>query len=150
MQYTVWEIESRRLPDGRWARPGDPALDRWQLSEYQAAADVLSARGAPVLWFNSACEDQPIKHGEPFWYVDYQTIPRLAATRPAVHVVDMNHLLCPHGPPESDFGGVHDVRPDGAHFSDAGAFAVAQWLMPIVLGQQAAPRGVFPPRRRTS
>src|SRR5262249_38080606 len=53
VQYTVWEVEWRRLPDGRWAHPGDPAFDRWQLSEYQAAADVLSARGAPVLWFDT-------------------------------------------------------------------------------------------------
>jgi peptidoglycan/LPS O-acetylase OafA/YrhL len=149
VQYTVWEIEFRRLPDGRWAQPGDPALDRWQLSEYQAASDVLSARGAPVLWLDSACEDGPIKRGEPFWFVDYRTIPQLAASRPSVHVVDMNHLLCPHGAPDPDFAGVHDVRPDGAHFSDAGAFAVAQWLMPIVLGQRAAPRSVFPPRGRT-
>jgi len=148
VQYTVWEIEYRRLPDGHWAQPGDAAIDRWQLSEYRAAADVLSARGAPVLWLDSACVDEPIKHGEPYWFVDYQTIPRLAASRPAVHVVDMNHLLCPHGPPENDFGGVHDVRPDGAHFSDAGAFAVAQWLMPIVLGEKAAPHNVFPPRGR--
>jgi hypothetical protein len=64
-----------------------------------------------------------------------------------VHVVDLNHLLCPQGPPNSDFGGVHDIRPDGAHFSDAGAFAVAQWLMPIMLGEKVAPRSVFPARR---
>ncbi len=48
VQYAVWEVEPRKLPDGRLARPGDPAIDRWQLSEYQAAADILSTRGAPV------------------------------------------------------------------------------------------------------
>ncbi len=144
VQYTVWEIEARKLADGRFARPGDPALDRWQLSEYQAAADVLSARGAPVLWVDSACEGQPIGHDDPFWVVDYRTIPALARSRPYVHMVDLNHLLCPHGPPNPDFGGVHDIRPDGAHFSDAGALALAEWLMPVVLGDARAPTRIFP------
>ena len=62
------------------------------------------------------------------------------------HIVDVDHLLCPHGPPNPDFGGVHDVRPDGSHFSDAGALEVARWLMPIVLGEQPAPARIFPRR----
>ena len=37
--------------------------------------------------------------------------------------------LCVRGP-SHDYAGVHDARPDGAHFSDAGAFAVANWAMP--------------------
>jgi hypothetical protein len=142
--YGLWEISPRELPNGRWATPGDPELDRWQLSEYQAASDILSARGAPVLWFNIACEETAIQPHDPFWIIDHDTIPKLAASRPAVHVVDMNHLMCPDGPPNPDFGGVHDVRPDGAHFSDAGALAIAHWLMPIVLGEQPAPPRIFP------
>jgi hypothetical protein len=143
VQYSVWEAEARQLPNGQLERPGSPALDDWQLGEYQAAADVLSARGAPVLWMDIGCENHAIRAHEPFWYVDYQTIPDLAASRPAVHPVDMNRLLCPAGPPNPNFGGVRNVRPDSAHFSDAGALAVAQWLMPIVLGQEPAPRRVF-------
>jgi hypothetical protein len=142
--YTIWEIEARRLPGGRWAQPGDPELDRWQLSEYQAAAGVLSARGAPVLWLDTACGETAIARDEPFWTLDYRTIPKLAATRPAVHMVDMNHLMCPNGPPNLDFGGVTNVRPDFGHFSDAGALAVVRWLMPIVFGREPAPPRVFP------
>ena len=112
VQYSVWEAEYRKLPDGRLAQPGDPAIDRWQLSEYQAAADVLAARGAPVLWLDIACEGDPIQRGQPFWVVDYRTIPALAASRPAVHEVDMNHLMCPGGPPNPVFHGVPNVRPD--------------------------------------
>jgi hypothetical protein len=144
--YTIWEVEPRQLPDGRWATPGDPEFDRWQVSEYQTAADILSARGAPVLWLTAACDGKPIKPHEPYWLHDYRTLPRLAASRSAVHIVDMNHLMCPHGPPNPDFGGVHDVRPDGSHFSDAGALEVARWLMPIVLGEQPAPSRIFPRR----
>jgi peptidoglycan/LPS O-acetylase OafA/YrhL len=142
--YSIWEVEQRKLPSGRWAKPGDPEFDRWQLSEYRAASDILSARGAPVLWLNIACEDTAIELRQGFWYLDEQTIPKLAASRPSVHVVDMNSLLCPNGSPDPDFGGVRDIRPDGAHYSDAGALAVAHWLMPIVLGEQPAPPRIFP------
>ena len=55
----------------------------------------------------------------------------------------MNHLMCPSGPPNPTFHGVTNVRPDNAHYSDAGALAVARWLMPIVLGQEPAPRDIF-------
>ena len=45
--FSIWEVSPRLLPEsGDWLQPGDPQLDTWQLSEYQAAADVLSARRA--------------------------------------------------------------------------------------------------------
>ena len=72
------------MPSGRFAQPGDPEHDRWQLGEYQAASDILSARGAPVLWLNIACEETPILPKQGFWYIDYRTIPKLAASRPIV------------------------------------------------------------------
>jgi hypothetical protein len=144
VQYAVWEISARRLPDGRLARPGDPELDRWQLSEYRAAADILSAQGAPVLWVNSACESAPIRAGEPFWNLNHRTIPALARSRAAVHVLDLDRLLCTDRGANPDFGGVAGIRPDGAHFSDAGALAIARRLMPIVLGDTQAPARIFP------
>jgi len=131
------------LPDGHWGKPGDLAFDQWQLNEYQTATDVLSARGAQVLWLNTACEGKPIEPHDLFWIHNTRTLPKLAASRPAAHIVDMDHLLCPHGPPNTDFGGVHDVRPDGSHFCDAGGLEVARWLMPIVLGEQPAPPRIF-------
>jgi hypothetical protein len=63
----------------------------------------------------------------------------LAASRPTVHVVDLDHELCRDGQALSAYAGVVDPRPDGLHFSDAGALAVANWVMPIVLGQAPAP-----------
>ena len=142
--YTMWEIEWRQLPDGHWGKPGDPAFDQWQLTEYQTATDVLSARGAQVLWMNTACQKEAIEPHDLFWIHNTQTLPKLAASRPAAHIVDMDHLLCPHGPPNPDFGGIHDVRPDGSHFCDAGGLEVARWLMPIVLGERPAPPRIFP------
>jgi hypothetical protein len=140
VNFSVWEISPRILPGHKdLVQPGVAALDAWQLSEYRAAADVLSARGAQVVWFTIPCENEPILKGQPFWYVNRRTVPALAASRPSVHVLDLDHELCVRGP-SNDYAGVHDARPDGAHFSDAGAFAVANWAMPIVLGEAPIPK----------
>jgi hypothetical protein len=56
-----------------------------------------------------------------------------------VHVVDLDHELCVRGATDS-YAGVADARYDGAHFSPAGALAVAKWVMPIVLGRKPNPR----------
>jgi hypothetical protein len=137
--FSIWEVSPRLLPEtGEWLQPGDPRLDTWQLSEYQAAADVLSARGAPVVWFTIPCENEPIRGGSPLWHVNRRTIPELAASRRAVHVVDLDRELCRNGP-SHDYAGVVGARPDGAHFSDAGALAVANWVMSIVIGDAPNP-----------
>jgi hypothetical protein len=139
--FTVWEGAPRKLPGASdFTNPGHPALDAWQLSEYQAAADTLGARGGQIVWLTAPCDKNvPVDKKNGLWYVDERTIPRLAASRPSVHVLDLDAQLCPGGKYQSDFGGVHDARPDGAHFSDAGALAAANWFMPIVLGQAPAP-----------
>jgi hypothetical protein len=138
--FSIWEVSPRQLP-GRttFSAPGDPALDAWQLSEYRAAADALSARHAPVVWLTIPCEKVVNRPGMPLWVVDHRTIPALAASRPAVKVVDLDRAICAQGPMHA-FGGVPVPRPDGAHFSLAGARAVSDWVMPIVLGQRPAPR----------
>ena len=141
VMYTVWEVIPRRLSGSTdFTRPGDPAHDAWQLSEYRRAADVLSARGARVVFFSIACENEtPIRRGEPYWYVNRGTLPLLAASRPAVRLIDLDALLCGGGHLRNDLGGVANIRPDHAHYSDAGALALARWLMPIVLGVTKAP-----------
>ncbi len=142
VMFTVWEVIPRKLPGTPdFARPGDPALDAWQLSEYQHAADVLGARGARVVFFSIACESNTrITRGEPYWYVNRRTLPRLAKSRPAVRLIDLDQLLCGGSQLRNDLGGVSDLRPDHAHYSDAGALALARWLMPIVLGRSRPPR----------
>jgi hypothetical protein len=140
VNFTIWEMAPRQLPGHTdLLQPGAPALDTWQLSEYRAAAGVLSARGAQILWFTIPCENEPIRRGSPFWVVNRRTIPKLAASRPAVHVVDLDHELCVRGP-SHEFAGVAQAGFDGAHFSPAGALAVANWVMPIVLGRAPNPR----------
>ncbi len=142
--FTIWEAVPRQVPGtSGWSEPGSPTLDNWQLSEYEAAADTLSARGGQVVWMTPPCgESGAITKQSGMWYVNERTIPRLADARKAVHVLDLNDKICPQGRFESTIDGVPNARPDGTHFSDAGALAVANWAMPIVLGQQPAP--VYP------
>ena len=144
--FSMWEVSPRQLPDGdKWLQPGAEPLDTWQLSEYQTAADVLSARGAAVDWLTIPCENEPTAVGSPLWHVNRRTIPELAASRSAVHIVDLDHEMCRTGV-SRDYAGVHDARPDGAHFSPAGAFAVAKWLMAVVLGEIPNPKPVVDQR----
>ncbi len=139
--FTIWEAAPRIVPGtSAWSHPGEPALDNWQLSEYEAAADTLSARGGQIVWMTPPCEaNDPVNKDNGMWYVDERTIPRLAAARKAVHVLDLNDKICPQGKYESTIDGVANARPDGTHFSDPGALAVANWAMPIVLGEKPAP-----------
>ncbi len=139
--FTIWEAAPRQVPGtSGWSEPGQPALDNWQLSEYEAAADTLSARGGQVVWMTPPCgSGGPVSKQNGMWYVDERTIPRLADARKAVHVLDLNGKICPQDKYESTIDGVANARPDGTHFSDAGALAVANWAMPIVLGEKPAP-----------
>jgi peptidoglycan/LPS O-acetylase OafA/YrhL len=138
--FTIWEEVPRRL-DGKWRTPGDPDLDRWQLGEYQAATDTLAARGAKLVWLEAPCEPNfRLAPGSPLSMLDRRLLPKLASTRHDVQLLDLNSQICPGGNPLIDYAGVHNARPDGAHYSDAGALAVANWAMPIVLGQAPLPR----------
>jgi peptidoglycan/LPS O-acetylase OafA/YrhL len=139
--YDIWELALRQLPgSSQWVKPGDPSLDSWQLSEYEAAADVLSARGGKVAWMTIPCTSTAtVSKPDGIWYLDERTIPRLADARSSVHVLDLSTKICPGGQYQPRIDGVADARPDGSHFSDAGALAIANWAMPIVLGDKPAP-----------
>ena len=135
--FTVWEAAARKFPGVGWREPHDDTYLDWQRGEYLAAADTLHARGGRIVWLTVPCElHAPITKDNGLWYVDNATIPAIAAARSFVRVVDLNAELCPGGRRVPDYGGVHDYRPDGSHFSDPGALAVANWLMPIALANR--------------
>ena len=54
-------------------------------------------------------------------------------------LIDLDGFLCNRAHELTDLGGVHDIRPDHAHYSEAGARALAGWVMPIVLGRTRPP-----------
>jgi hypothetical protein len=120
--------------------PGVPAYDDWQLSEYEKAADVLSAGGGKVVWLTAPCLaakgplNDNVHANELFEYLNAHQIGAVAEARPDdVRVVDLNGEVCPGGRFRESYADVARARPDGAHFSDAGAEAIATWMMKQIL-----------------
>jgi hypothetical protein len=134
--YTIWELVPRRVPGPDvFLEPGSPTFDRWQLSEYESAADVLTARGAVATWLTIPCSpDVAAGPGTAIEHVNGGTIARLDRRRDDVRVLDLAGEICPGGSFSPSYAGVEDALPDGRHFSDEGAIAIARWLMPIVVG----------------
>jgi peptidoglycan/LPS O-acetylase OafA/YrhL len=139
---TIWEAVPRQLPgQSTLVTPGNAALDSWQVGEYKAAATMLTARGGHVLWLNAPCRaDRAIEKPNELWYVNRRNIPTAAAARSKlVHPIDLDAEICPGGHFSPDYRSVKGARPDGSHFSDAGAVAVAQWLLPMMPGRTKPP-----------
>jgi hypothetical protein len=133
--FTVWEAAPRKLPGAGWQSPGNAAYDQWQRREYGAAAQTLSAGGGRIVWLRVPCSGGvPVNPGSSLWTVNTKAIDPLTGPRSPVRVLDLNPQICPTGKPLHDYDGVRNFRPDGTHFSDAGALAVANWLMPQALG----------------
>jgi hypothetical protein len=136
---TIWDVSRRRRvewgPD--WVGPGDARFDRWARAEWQAAARLLGSRGARVVWLTAPCAAEAAR-SERLAYGARHYAPGLA--RPGVDVVDLAAHVCPGGRFSDTIDGVAGSRPDGLHFSDPGADAVAAWLGPQLLAPPPADR----------
>ena len=133
---TLWELFPRRLEQWDGTRTiGDHEYDRWLISEYVAAAEFLSSRGARVVWLTAPCtKDKNPVEIEKIRYLNRMIVgleTRVAAE--TLEVVDLYPHVCPGGSYTADLGGIDDARPDGLHFSDPGADWLAAWLGPKLL-----------------
>jgi peptidoglycan/LPS O-acetylase OafA/YrhL len=138
---TFWELIARRA-DGwaDWGQPGERVYDEWQLDEYTDAVDLLSSRGARVVWLTMPCFSTTTDSSvETITRYNAVQLGRLRSRRPeAVRVVDLFGEVCPDGTFTPRYDDIVDARPDGAHFSDDGADALAGWLGPLLLGRTPA------------
>ena len=133
-----WDMVPRKLPGWAAFRTiGDPTYDDWLVSEYQTAVDVLSARGARVVWLTSPCMHKPEGAQSGTFdparttHLDDTILARVAASRPAVMaLVDLYGHVCPDKNFTNTVDGIPDARPDGVHFTDPAADALATWLTP--------------------
>jgi peptidoglycan/LPS O-acetylase OafA/YrhL len=122
MLVAPWDVMDRELPgDDQWRSFGDPVYDRWFLSEMLRAVDVLTARGATVVWLTSPqVANIPSR-------VDRlnQLVEELPGLRPGkVVVLDYAKYL-------DSTGRDKELRPDGIHLSGPSAIQVAKdWLIP--------------------
>jgi lysophospholipase L1-like esterase len=124
----------RQIPgDSQWRAPGDPVLDRFQLSQMQLDVDVLRQTGAPVLWLDMPYEQRDggsitgrtVLDSSDRGRIDRynQLLDKLAASRPVsiLHWASYFDAL----PIEQDLA----LRGDGVHLgTDGTAKLLDGWL----------------------
>ncbi|MEZ5145283.1 MAG: acyltransferase family protein [Acidimicrobiales bacterium] len=123
VQSSGWDWVDRRLPDWPdFKKYGDPVFDAHMVDEYRAAADLLTSRGAKVLWMNDACYELEAFSGNDPRHANATIIPKVAEGREdRVEILDQFADLCPGGQFSRTLFGLPDARPDGIHLSDAAA-----------------------------
>jgi peptidoglycan/LPS O-acetylase OafA/YrhL len=133
VQVGPWEVADRRMPgDDRWRGPGDPVYDEWLHGELLVATDVLAADGAGVVWLTTpAAGDRAASGGlgapgvrdRARWDRFNELVRRLGQDRPeVVRVIDVAAWA-------EDDPRDGELRPDGIHFSEAGAVVLADELL---------------------
>ena len=127
---TIWDVGPRQRDD--WGPDyigvGDARFDQLVTTDWKAAVDTLDSRGARVVWLTSPCSaEAPIDHN--LQYANQLYLASVRRTTPMIQV-DLDARVCPDGKFSNQLGPVAEGRPDGMHFSDAGADWVASWLGP--------------------
>jgi peptidoglycan/LPS O-acetylase OafA/YrhL len=130
-----------------WERPGVPQFDNWMTSEYQTFVDAFRNLRSKVVIANAPCGD---------WANYFPTITdgpqRVRALDKLVYPTvvtdgsaDFFNEVCPNGQYSDTVDGVADARPDGFHFTDEAATALARdWLGPLLIKAGSATIGGLP------
>jgi peptidoglycan/LPS O-acetylase OafA/YrhL/lysophospholipase L1-like esterase len=128
--YGAWDVYDASFDGGAtWVSPGDPAWDAFYERQVAETATRLTATGARLLWLTPPCFAAEPGADDPDapWYDRARVetlgaIDREVARRNGMQVSSVVHDLgCP-----VDL----ESRPDGVHYADAGADAVARELGP--------------------
>jgi peptidoglycan/LPS O-acetylase OafA/YrhL len=130
--YGAWDVYDASFDGAHsWSSPGQAVWDQHYEADVADAARRLSAGGARVLWLAPPCFAPPPGAADAgaVWYAPARVdvlgaIDREVAAHNGMTVSDIVHDEgCP-----VDFS----VRPDGTHYTDAGADAVAANLGPEI------------------
>jgi hypothetical protein len=140
--------------NGVWTDIEEPSFDRYIESRYRTAVQVLSSRGATVVFLTSPYYSSGVQPSGQIWpedtpsrvVLDNATIRRVATsmtTGPAhtpVYVFNLNNVVSPGGKFSTDLGPVNLRCGDGVHFSRPGGVFVGLQLLPdlAALGQAHA------------
>lgn len=144
------EMFDRKLPQwSSYRRPGDPTFDSWLRAEYDAASRRWRDDGAAIVMTNTACADwERVEIFGPGEDADLRVTAlnvNVYRTLASVTYADLHARVCPAGRYRDEVEGVRDGRPDGLHFSEEAAAALARnWLGPIAV-QAGAQVGDEPP-----
>jgi peptidoglycan/LPS O-acetylase OafA/YrhL len=126
---------------GRWLHACEPEFDAWYFASVRRAIEVLGARGAAVLVatapFVAAPEEQATRDARARCI--NRSIERAVETIPYAEVADLGRRVCPSFDCLARVNGVV-LRPDGTHFTAAGAGIALRWLLdpPVPLAELRA------------
>jgi hypothetical protein len=145
MSTGLWEVADR-LFDGSadWVHIGEPSMDDRIEAALAAVTDIERSGGARVVWLlqppvkNSiyAQLTGPLPEEDPARMARLnQLIRAVAASRSGVWTLDVPAVL------RDRYGDPYGLanRPDGIHWSNAGADLDASWMLPLLLDVQHAP-----------
>jgi peptidoglycan/LPS O-acetylase OafA/YrhL len=119
--------------------PGTRPWARYYRGEIQTAVDILTRSGRSLVMTNIPCYgtlagnfSQTASAYNPMRaHAANAVLAEVARRNPGRFVVlDLDRYLCPGGRFVPDLGGIHNVRPDGVHFSTDGSALVGRWLAP--------------------
>jgi peptidoglycan/LPS O-acetylase OafA/YrhL len=132
VQTGPWEVVDRRMEGSdRWVTLGDADYDRFLLGEMEDAVDVLTARGAVVVWLTAPPMGHPQDNGPKTGQRDPARVQRLnelirelPTRRPGkVAVVDLGGWVAARASDDER------LRPDGYHFVPATSLEVSQTFL---------------------
>jgi peptidoglycan/LPS O-acetylase OafA/YrhL len=133
-----WDVADHQLPgDDAWVAPGDAVYDEYLHDQFQAATDLLSARGAMVLWLSSPIIDSgrqmTNRPADGFPESDPERMERLnelileiVASDPYAELGDYAGRLRTYPGGELD----STLRPDGIHLANDQSHLIGDWLGP--------------------
>ena len=144
----TWDLFDIRPPGSSVVlRPGSTAWNQRYTAALEAEIRILSAQHARIVIPTIPCITA-LKGTPGFSAHSAVDVRRVNAANAIIKGVAVHHrgivsapdlfrFLCPHGAFQRDVEGVSRVRPDGLHFSRAGAALVTRWLAPLLPASKA-------------
>jgi peptidoglycan/LPS O-acetylase OafA/YrhL len=137
----AWDVYDAVMADGSVAHAGQGTFDRGYQRDVELLIDTLSSTGGAVVVILPPCwgenhligtDAQIPERLDPTRLRAVEAVWRRAAVARGAHLLDLDHVLCPHGVSDES------IRPDGAHFSSEGANRVAPLVARAVRDAVAA------------
>jgi lysophospholipase L1-like esterase len=137
----AWDVFDVVQPDGSILHPGDPAWTAMYTQDVRQLFRALAAKGAAVVAVKPPCWGESTLVGTDQQIAERMDPVRVRAVDAAwaqasrdegVTLLDLDRTLCPQGTADPA------LRPDGAHFSGAGADRIAALVAKAVEHTQAA------------
>jgi peptidoglycan/LPS O-acetylase OafA/YrhL/lysophospholipase L1-like esterase len=137
----AWDVFDVVQPDGSILHPGDPAWTAMYTQDVRQLFRALAAKGAAVVAVKPPCwgestlvgtDQQIAERMDPVRVRAVDAVWAQASRDEGVTLLDLDRTLCPQGTADPA------LRPDGAHFSGAGADRIAALVAKAVEHTQAA------------